>query len=72
MVLFLDKYYLGFLSFLWNIIEFPEMHVKGAGLATMTASIVMFFMYAAFLFTPQIKNQLLLNQFLKYLRIQTV
>ena len=56
-VLFLDTYHLGFLSFLWNIIEFPEMHVKGAGLATMIASIGMFFMYAAFLFSLQIKNQ---------------
>ena len=56
-VLFLDKYHLGFLSFLWNIVEFPEMHVKGAGLATMIASIGMFFMYTAFLFSPQIKNQ---------------
>ena len=56
-IIFLDKYNLGFLSFLWNIIEFPEMHVKGAGLATMIASIGMFFMYLVFLFTPQIKNK---------------
>ena len=56
-VLFLDKYHLGFLSFLWNIIEFPEMHVKGAGLATMIASIGMFYLYFMFLFTPKIKNK---------------
>ena len=56
-IFFLDKYYLGFLSFLWNIIKFPEMHVKGAGLATMIASIAMFFMYLGFLFTPSIKNK---------------
>ena len=56
-VLFLDKYNVGFLSFLWQIVEFPEMHVKGAGLATMIASIAMFFMYFAFLFTPQIKSK---------------
>ncbi len=56
-ILFLEKYRLGFLSFLWNIIPFPEMHVKGAGLATMIASIAMFFMYLAYLFTPIIKNK---------------
>ena len=56
-VLFLDKYHLGFLSFLWNIIEFPEMHVKGAGLATMIASIAMFFMYLLFLFQPLVNNK---------------
>ena len=56
-VLFLDKYHLGFLSFLWNIIEFPEMHVKGAGLATAIASIAMFFMYLGFLFIPHIKDK---------------
>ena len=55
--IFLDKYHLGFLSFLWNIIEFPEMHVKGAGLATMIASIGMFYLYFMFLFTPKIKNK---------------
>ena len=55
-VLFLNKYNLGGLSFLWNIIYFPEMHVKGAGLATMIASIGMFFMYFAFLFKPKIQT----------------
>ena len=54
---FLDKFNLGFLSFLWQILDFPEMYVEGAGLATMIASITMFFMYSAFLFMPQIKNQ---------------
>ena len=56
-ILFLEKYHIGFLSFLWNIIEFPEMHVMGAGIATMIASISMFFMYSFFLFTPQILNK---------------
>ena len=56
-VLFLDKYHLGFLSFLWDIIEFPEMHVRGAGLATTIASIAMFLMYLGFLFTPHIKDK---------------
>ena len=54
---FLDKFHLGFLSFLWQIIDFPEMYVQGAGLATMIASVGMFFMYTAFLFTPTIKKQ---------------
>ena len=56
-ILFLNKYNLGFLSFLWNVIEFPEMHIKGAGLATMIASISMFCMYVLFLFSSEIKNK---------------
>jgi len=56
-VIFLDGYHLGWLSFLWNIIEFPEMHVKGAGLATMIASIAMFLMYLLFLFKTEIRNK---------------
>mgnify|MGYP006120756371 CR=1 FL=1 len=53
----LNEYHLGWLSFLWNIIEFPEMHIKGAGLATMIASIAMFCMYFLFLFKSDLKNK---------------
>ncbi len=56
-VIFLNEYHLGWLSFLWNIIEFPAMHVKGAGLATMIASIAMFLMYFLFLFKAEIRNK---------------
>ena len=55
--IFLNEYHVGWLSFLWNIIEFPQMHVQGAGLATMIASIAMFCMYVLFLFKSAIHEK---------------
>ena len=53
----LSYYKITNLSFFWTIFPFPELGVKGAGIATFISSFIMVVLYILFLFSDEMKNK---------------
>ena len=54
---FLSYYGIEKISFLWQFFNFPELGVKGAGIATLLSSFIMFLLYIIFLFKTDIRKK---------------
>tara|TARA_S200000501_G_scaffold378831_1_gene444033 strand:- start:132 stop:1547 length:1416 start_codon:yes stop_codon:yes gene_type:complete len=52
-----DNIFISKIWFIWALIDFPELHVKGAAIATFIASICSTFYYFTYLFKKDIKHK---------------
>ncbi len=55
--IFLQYYGIEKISLLWQLFYFPELGVKGAGIATFLSSLIMFLLYIIFLFKNDIRKK---------------